>query len=212
VAGLDEAANRTLALELAKAQQAHRSDTGPRPAADSDDLEVPLDRPNLGVPVYWLGREFAPGGSLPPLTLRDAWGPIEPGGGPGWRVELEYAGPEGAQPIKLGIWQAASWTEFLATALGRAVWDSPCARATEIALPDGRAVIYAGYRDEASCSTRAPDRYVAHVYFADAVVSVQAPYWLMWASSELALAAKGLPDPYNSPAGMEAIVRGLRRR
>ncbi len=55
-----------------------------------EDPAAPLDDPNLGVTVYWLGREFLPPGNLPPLVLAESLGVRPPGGGPGDRATLWY--------------------------------------------------------------------------------------------------------------------------
>jgi hypothetical protein len=73
-----------------------------------------------------------------------------------------------------------------------------------LTVPEGRAVIYAGYeRPPASCGTARPDRFLAHVFFDDMVVSVNAVG--CWRCREDG-------GPYDSMAGMRAIVRALRPR
>ena len=83
----------------------------------------PLDRPDLGVTVYWLGERFSPGGDLPELEV--AWvevpscsvggvktGPGSLTCGPGYKLILYYrlVGDEFGPPM-LGIqeWTAADW-------------------------------------------------------------------------------------------------------
>ncbi len=273
VAGVDGLAGEQAALDyLAKQHERLTTPTTAR-ADELDDLEVPLDRPNLAVPVYWLGRTFEPGGDLPSLELVASWGPLKPGGGPGWNVELDYS-----SGVKIGIWERESWAAFKATDFGRAVWDAPCAELTLLAVDGGRAEIYGGHvghiveglpvapaiqarpvapgsgpaspattatsgggpglageptstgnatvsptdpssladafplpdwysePDASNCPEDGPDRYLAHVYFDDAVVTVNIPF--AWPD----IKRSGAPDPYNCLEGMAAVARGLIRR
>lgn len=223
-----EAGERTT-LALAERQQARIEAPTPVRAVEQDDREVALDNPELGIPIYWLGREFAPGGGLPDLRLYEASGPYGPGGSPGNVVKIDYT-----RAVNIDLWERAKWDRFLHTRLGRLVWDSPCAQGTKVGLARGQAVIYAGYASRAPlpaptlrsqpgqraprqteppeaqaepCPKRPFDRYLAHVYFGDVVVSVNLPY--CFACSPRPTGAR---DPYNSKEGMEAIVRGLHRR
>jgi len=115
IAGLEGMGGQTAAIEYATKQHGRQTIPGTASPDDNDDLEVPLDRPNLAVPVYWLGRAFSPGGDLPQLDLASAWGPIKPGGGPGWNVELDYT-----PGVKIGVWEPKKWAQFVTTDLGKA--------------------------------------------------------------------------------------------
>ncbi len=90
---------------------------------EKDPLE-PLNRPDLGVTVYWLGESFAPGGGLPDLKVAgveipscgpfDASKPTPPGFicGPGYKFILNYrlASDDFGPPVlTIQEWTAADW-------------------------------------------------------------------------------------------------------
>jgi hypothetical protein len=177
---------------------------------EEDDREVALDDPALGVDVYWLGRRFDPPGSLPPLTLRDAIGPIERGGGPGNVVEIAYVTRTAREGVTLYLWKPKAWERFKKTRLGRLVWDSPCAQTRRIPLGAGQAFVYSGYvkRRRPPCPGGGFDRFLAHAYLGDVVVAVNMPICFMCVER----VPRGRTDPFNSVEGMEAVVRGLRLR
>ena len=158
--------------------------------------------------MYWLGRGFDPPGPLPALTLRYAF--ASRGSGPGNEVELEYDGASGTPiVVHIYLWRPAAWHGFLRTRLGRLVWDSPCARVTRVSLPDGRADVYEGYAAPAPlarpCPSRPPDAAVAHVSLPGVVAAVNMPLCYTCAAPEP-------NNPYDTRAGLEAVVRGLRLR
>jgi hypothetical protein len=99
--GLAGEAGRRFAHTLAVKQRARIE--SPSSPQEEHDRELALEDPALGIPVYWLGRRFAPPG-LPVLTLeraeyvRDA---------PGREVEIDYAG-EGSR-VALHLWRAEEW-------------------------------------------------------------------------------------------------------
>jgi len=197
-----------LALDLAKTQQERSEKHAPIAQTETDDREVELDTSTVGVPVYWLGTQFDPAGKLPPLELVEAI-TLEPGGGPGSQVKIGYGANGRITGVTLDLWTPVSYKRFKGTRLGLMVWSWPCTEAKEIRLPGGRAVIYAGYSEPARepCAKRPFDRYLAYAYFDGVVVAVNMVYCYM-------CAARGRPetDPYNSFAGMEAVVTGLRQR
>jgi len=61
------------AVELARRQQEHIRHPTRYTLAERFDGEVPLDDPAIDVPVYWLGRNFHPGGGLPDNRLFDSY-------------------------------------------------------------------------------------------------------------------------------------------
>jgi hypothetical protein len=69
-------------------------------------------------------------------------------------------------------------------------------------VPGGRAEIYGGYSK--GCGAE-PDHWLAHVYYDEVVVAVNMAYCY-------ACGGRSADDPYNSREGMEAVVRGLKRR
>jgi hypothetical protein len=193
-------ASQDVLLQLADVQQQRiTAPTQLRPH-ENDDREVPLENPRLGIPVYWLGRRFDPPGALPALRLQDSFGPVGRHAGPGWRADIDYHGG-----VHLGLWRPRAWDRFARTRLGRLVLHQPCARTRRLRVAGGRAVIVAGHSTR-RCSGRRHDLFVAHVHLRGVVVSVNLPVCLM--CFERGRAA----DPYNSLAGMRAVVRGVHRR
>jgi hypothetical protein len=79
-----------------------------------------------------------------------------------------------------------------------------CARRSELGLDGGRATIFGGYGD-GRCPKSEPDHWLAHVYLDGVVVTVNMAYCY-------ACGGRPASDPYNSRGGLEAVVRGLRRR
>lgn len=117
------------------------------------DPTAPVNDPDLGVTVYWLGREIAPPGDLPQMALREVYRAQGPGQGPGDRLTLDYKPGDGLtldhKPgLRLQLWQPQEWQRFLETPLGRLWWDSPCVKTKEVSLEHGRAVIFMGYEPE----------------------------------------------------------------
>lgn len=100
--GLAGEAGRDFAGELAAKQRARIE--SPSHPQEEVDRELALEDPALELPVYWLGRRFAPEG-LPVLTLvradyvRDA---------PRNEVEIAYAGDEGG--VTLFLWSPEKWS------------------------------------------------------------------------------------------------------
>jgi hypothetical protein len=140
-------------------------------------------------------------------VLRDSFGPTGDHRGPGWHAELDYGGSRSAAGVTLGLWTPRAWARFRGTRLGRLVWHERCARADRFDVEGGRAVIYSGYsRRQKQCGRRRPDRFLAHVYLRGEVVSVNVPICFLCAKPERR------PDPYNSRAGLSAVVRGLHPR
>ena len=107
--------------------------------------------------------------------------------------------------LKLGLWRAPAFARFRRSRLGRLVRTLRCARATRLEVPGGRAVIYAGYsRPARRCGKRRRDRYLAHVFLEDVVVTVDAPFSFC--------APERGGDAYDTLRGMRAIVENLMRR
>lgn len=226
VAGISGPTGERATLSLGKKQLATIQSPSPVTRSEQNDREVALDNPRLGVDVYWLGREFSPGNGLPDIRLSDTSGPLRLGESPGNVVKIDYT-----RGVNVDIWERPTWDRFLHTKLGRLVWDSPCARSRTLTLPRGRAVIFGGYAPDVPlpspvvagrhhthptgapgsvpqvlpCPDRPPDRFLAHVYLGNEVVSANLPYCFSCAPRP-----KG--DLYNSWHGMEAIAQGLRLR
>jgi hypothetical protein len=193
--GLSGEDGREFAADLA-AKQRERIDS-PSDPTEEDDREIGLDDPAIVIPVYWLGRELEPSG-LPKLTLYR--GDHVRGSGPGNEVKIDYETEGGT--VTLDLWKPEVWRKFRTTRLGRISWSAPCARRTELELEHGLAEIYGGYSK--GCRGE-PDHWLAHVHFDEVVVAVNMAYCY-------ACGGRSPADPYNSREGMEAVVRGLRRR
>jgi hypothetical protein len=193
---------------LAATQQALIARPATRPAV-TEDVELELDDPSLHLPVYWLGRTFAPAG-LPQLTLRNAEH-LTPTGGPGDTVRIVYTpASRSVDGVTLDLWQPAAWKRFSKTLLGRLVWDTPCATKTTVELANGRADIYAGYATATivrkPCPKAARNRLTAQVYLPGVVVVVDMPWCYM------CMQPTGRARPYETTAAMKTIVRALTLR
>ena len=195
-------ASQQAMLQLADVQQRRvTTPTSLRPS-ENDDREVVLGNPELGLPVYWLGRRFDPPGAPPALRLQNSFAPAGRHDGPGWRADIDYHGG-----VHLGLWHPRAWDRFARTRLGRLVLRQPCGRTRRLHVAGGRAVIVAGHSTHrARCSGRRHDLFVAHVHLRGVVVSVNLPVCLMCFERGRA------GDPYDSLRGMRAVVRGLHRR
>ena len=205
--GLDAEKARKTAESLARKQQAliERPEPPP-PTTTTDDRELELDNPSLEIPVYWLGTEFDPPGSLPRLELYK--GRSYPGAGRselGFNADLDYE-----RGVTLNLWKPEAWEKAKSGLPGRLVWSDGCTRATKVHLPRGRAVLYAGYAKPSNppCPSAKPNIFLAHVFLPGVVVRVN-PVLCLYPCSERPPSAR---DPYNSRAGIEAVVRGLRLR
>jgi len=198
---LSPAASERDALALARLQQTHVEHPTPYTAAERDDTEVALDNPKLQHPVYWLGREFAPGKSLPALRLEGT--AADPAGGAFQNVVLYYAAAKSRSRLELDVVTREYWRQR------KGLFPSPgrCARTKRLALPGGgHAVIYASYKGPTpTCPEHPPG-----VYFAKATIGRS----VIIASLEATCANCGGPGggPYNSFEGMAAILRGLEPR
>ena len=206
------------AVQYARAQQARIDAPTPVSDTDFDDLLVPLNDPNLRLPVWWLGLDFDPPGRLPNLRL-PRWGvgvrtAKWTGYGPGQTVILDYSRPVGARPpggASIYIWKPADWKRWIAKPIGRTAWDSPCAKAKKFNVRAGRAVVWSGYMSTPKarpCPKRAPDTFFAHVHGRNMVLTVNIPI----CGPAYCKPQPGPRQPYDSVAGLEAIVLGLQLR
>ncbi|MGV1048396.1 MAG: hypothetical protein ACOYD4_07725 [Solirubrobacterales bacterium] len=196
------AENDRAAVGLARRQQKHVEAPTPYTAAERYDLEVLLDDPAIKGPVYWLGRSFAPGGELPVAHL--VGGGLEPAPTydrrPRAAVSVGYT-----KRIRIDTWSAGAWKRYLASPAGARVLSWHCTEATQVPLAGGSATVYAAYAsDYKRCPSRPPDRYFAVVPLGKAVVVVDYPTYRGGNSD--------FGGPYNSLAGVNAIIQGLARR
>ncbi len=223
VAGLGGRSAEAQVSALARTQDA-RTTSPSSPSADAnDDREVALDNPDLDVDVWWLGRAFSPKGGLPRLELGDTFGPLGPGGGPGFRAYLDYKGS-----VTLGLWQRQEWERFRSGAvggdlgrLGRLLTSSACVEQRRLEVAGRDVVLYAAHAPSQSaappsaapsppstvtCASGPPNRYYAAVDFGSTIVTINLPVCFT------CFAQSGVANPYESEAGIKAVVAGLRRR
>jgi hypothetical protein len=197
-AGGAPVANDRTANHYAAVQRAVIENPRPYVEAETEDIPTYLDNPNLGVPVYWLGKEFRSGprstsyflGAYPRGYYRMATEQ---------RMTTQYN-----TEIWLDSWTPKGWRKFAKTEVGRRQWSWHCTRSRDVKLPHGHAVIYAAYRkDEATCPSSAPHHFIAHVFLPGAVVAIGQP---------LSRYSQGdLGPEFESFKAMENVVRGLRR-
>jgi hypothetical protein len=190
-----------IAEELARRQQAHIEDPTPYTRAERNTSEVGLDDPALKLPVYWLGRNFRPGPGLPVARLEGGGRTRYFGAGlTAAKVKLQYS-----KGLSLSSWTKRGWRRFLAAPDGREIFGERCLTSTDVAIPGGRATIYAGHVDGfRPCVAGSPRRFFAVVHVGGIVVGVRISI-----CRDCIKAARGT---YNSLAGMKAAVRGLQLR
>jgi hypothetical protein len=197
-----------IAAELARRQQAHIRKPTRYTGAERFDGDVPLDDPALEVPVYWLGLDFKPGHGLPSNRFFDGYAlkPYAPTGessigteeAPGSVLELRYYN------FHIDSWSAQTWPLYLEAPVSRVLTTWHCTETRTISLPSGgSAIIYGGYRrNYKRCPDRAPSAFTAWAEIGGVHIVVNAP----WSPTDI------FHTPYDSFAGMEAIVRGLELR
>ena len=195
------------AAALARLQDAHLRMPSRYTLAERFDGEVPLDDPKVDLPVYWLGRNFRPGGELPDNRLFDSYFT-----GKAIKENHEKFGSEAPYPplyvryanIRLATWSAANWHIWADSASGKAITSWKCTQTRTIPLAEGTATIYGGYKEDYKrCPKDAPKAFTAWVDAGGVKVVVNplpAPDFIETV------------NPYGSFAGMEAIVRSLTLR
>ena len=109
--GLAGERGREFVADLAEKQRGRIE--SPSSPVQEEDREIGLEDPAIAIPVYWLGREFAPEG-LPPLELDR--GEHVRGTGPGSDVKIDYAG---GGIVTLDLWRPEAWENFERTRLGK---------------------------------------------------------------------------------------------
>ncbi|MGN6216537.1 MAG: hypothetical protein ACTHN7_06210 [Solirubrobacterales bacterium] len=196
-AGLNTRRNDRAALHFAQLQQERLEHPSPYTEAERDDSEVWLDDPGLKFPIYWVGNPFE-SALAPPVALEAAYtGAVGP---PGAKLNLEY------EEIRILGWARHGWKQFQSSVLGKINLHARCTATTKVDLPSGSAVVYAGYgrfRTRA-CPDYRPTRYYAVAHIGGMVIGVNL------AICTGCLGAGG--GPFNSQAGMEAILGALTVR
>lgn len=198
-AGSLETSDR-IAEDLARHQQGHVENPTPYKRSERDASEVGLDDPALTFPVHWLGRVFRPSRSLPPIRLESGGTAEKPFRLPGQRLVLAYS-----RNVYLNSWTRKGWKRFLATPASRIMRTWHCTESTRIAIPGGHATVFAAHgRDFDVCPGRPPTLFFAFAYLDGTVTAVN-----FVSCPHCAQVPFG---PYNSLAGMKAVVRGLTLR
>jgi hypothetical protein len=202
VQGGDAAANDREAVELAQVQQQRIEAPAPYTPAERFDREAGFEDPAITVPIYWLGRDFEPGSSLPVAKLEGAIAPSSSSEGlPGKKLDVYYT-----HDLGLSTWTAAGWQKFSATREARQLTGLPCTKTSKVQLAEGSATIYAApRRDSKRCASNPPVHYFAVAELGDVVVTVNLE------SCPRCNTAAGGSD-YNSVAGMRAVVKALQPR
>jgi len=163
--------------------------------AERDDTEVELDDPDLKLPVYWLGRNFAAAG-LGYAELQTAT-VLKDSGLPGVQLELRYDG------FDLKTWTEQSWKRFQATFF-RKINHPPCTRTVSFEWEQGHAVISAGYRRgtfDHGCPHFPPTRYWAAAHIGGVVVGIN--------QTTCRCLSPGFGPYSESLRGMKTVLRSL---
>jgi hypothetical protein len=195
------AASDEIVAGLAQRQQAHVEHPTRYTRAERNASEVGLDDPALKLPVYWLGRNFAPGGGLPVARLESAGASRFAGERlAGQKLELHYS-----HNLELSAWTKAGWKRFLTTRAAREILEEPCLKSTKLTISDRPATIYTGHVEGfGSCTADAPKRFFAVVRLGGLITAVNLD------------GCRDCPEPvrhsFNSPAGIKAAVRALHLR
>jgi hypothetical protein len=188
------------------------------------DPEEQLRGADLGIDVYWLGRDFPGTAGLPALSLdtAQAFASQPDTITPGYRALLEYrlASERFSYGIVgLQVFPRSAWDAYSAQSRGSNLWDASCVQKTEMNLDDRQAVIFGTYESsgayiERPCPEQSPENWGAYVYVGDTVVLVST--WGRWKDAQeyvppasWKVSQELVPSPYASREGMEAIVRGL---
>lgn len=203
VQGGDQEANDREALAAARSQQRRIEAPTPYLRSERYDREAGFANPAIEVPVYWLERALRPSGSLPPLHLAGA---LSAGGFfeglPGQELGVYYS-----HDVELATWTAPGWEKFAATRRGSQMIEWRCTKTKAVALREGSATVYAAYdRDYKTCPEGAPTRHFAVAELGGAVLAVNLR------PACVRCLGGYRKDPYNSTAGVMAILRGLQRR
>ncbi len=185
------------------------------------DYDAQIDE-YFDTPVYWLGEAFAPGGSLPTLTLSGVQDDYSsPANFPNYDGFIYYAQADnqhGPPVLALEIWLADEWfREDGGSITLDALTSWPCNAHESLAAPEGStATLYWWVEQDfgpdavvpegsPGCDVPGSVRYTAIVEFPDTVVVIDA-------AGSSSPRDSYQPSPYNSAEGMRAVVEGLERR
>lgn len=205
VGGLEPAENDRAALHFAQIQQQRMEAPAPYTAAERDDTEVGLENPELEIPVYWLGRTFAPGPGFSHLLLAETFS--RSGGSSGEAdaalLYTDHLSLDHAETIELKLWTPRNWKALRARE--GLPFELHCAKTRRLELNGGRAVLYAGRRPGWRCGEHGPKAYAAIVRFPGVVITVER-------DDTCEDCGRRLDGPYNSIEGMATIARGIEFR
>jgi hypothetical protein len=185
------------ALRLAALQQARIAAPTPLLTSDLDDVEVPLDNPRLGVPVVWLGRTLPAAGGRPALSLENVDASQLAA-----EAELSYGYRGHFDAVDLELSRPGP----IRRALRGPTLERWCLRRYETGIPGMHAMIYGGPKPvlgRSRCEHGPPAVFGAIAFFRGAAVGIDAGHCFPCA---------GRSAPFNSPAGMRAVLRALRVR
>jgi hypothetical protein len=201
--GADAEAVEQAALRLAAVQQARIATPTPLRPGDFDDLEVPLDDPRLGVPVWWVGRELDGGPRRPPVRLQPQEEELTRADRrQGLHAVLTYGPREEVTAFQLSLFDPAGAGQ--ATPVRRElrrIRRDRCIRSEQVTLAEGGATLFARRR---GCQTSAIAGPVAIARLPGVRVAVVPEH-----------GCKGCTDVvtrYASEAGVRAVLRALRPR
>lgn len=193
------AGDRTMqaALRLAAAQQTRIAIPIPLLPSDLDDVEVPLDNPRLGVPVVWLGRTLPAARGRPALTLDgidvSRYAP---------QLDMGYGYRGHPDAVDVALSDPRPIRRTLRTRMLRRL----CLRRYETGIPGLHATIYGGpkpWPPQRRCGHAPPAVFSATAFFRGVVVDIDGAACLPCAPRSA---------PFNSVAGMRAVLRALRFR
>lgn len=191
------AATLQAALRLASAQQARIATPTPLLPADLDDAEVPLDNPKLRLPVMWLGRQLPAADGRPALTLDGVdLSRYEP------QVEMGYGYRGHPDAVDISL----SRPRPLRRILRDPVFKRLCLRRYDARILGLHAVIYGGPKPDFGrrrCAHDPPAVFSAIAFFRHVAVSIDAG---------ACYPCEPRSAPFNSPAGLRAVLRALRPR
>lgn len=198
IGGRGAQASPTVALRLAAAQQARIATPTPLLRSDLDDTEVWLDDPNLGVPVWWLGRHRAAQNGRPALGLLDGpplmTGRFQP------RLDLNYTSPGGRAGVDVALWKPRTLRRALRQDAKRAM----CIRRYDGRLPGAKATIYGSYKPpRRHCEPGPPEVLFAVAFLHRVAVTLDASD---------CFGCRAGRAPYDSLAGLRVLLRALRVR
>jgi len=168
------------------------------------DPEGPLQGAHAGIDVYWLGRDYAGSGGLPPLTLVGAYVPRD--GGSPYDVALYYGLAEDQfkvmavdlQEFDLDGWNSVGWGELA------------CGENREMTVQGRRVILMMGFQGDVSgggsaeCPAAPYNEFEAHVFLGETVVFI--------VPVDVCRLSGCVDSPYNSIEGIEALAAALTLR